>query len=208
MFCQYCNKSTKSKISKQQHEIRCNANPDGVKVKPSYGMLGKKGANQYTYGAEMTETTKKKISKSTSQMNLKRWSDPQNRIKHSEAMKKAVENNPDAYTSANRGRTKQIIFDDIKFQGQWELDFYKWAKEKGLDPVRPKSGFLYIWNGERTYFPDFYIKSLDLYIEVKGYETERDRSKWLQFPKKLCIIKQAEITKIKNNTFGAGSLVS
>ena len=208
MFCQYCNKLTKSKISKQQHEIRCNSNPNGIKVKPSYGMLGKKGANQYTYGAEMTETTKKKISESTSQINLKRWSDPQNRIKHSEAMKKAVENNPDAYTSANRGRTKQIIFDDIKFQGRWELDFYKWAKEKELNPVRPKSGFTYIWNGERTYFPDFYIESLDLYVEVKGYETDRDRSKWSQFPKKLCIIKETEIKKIKNKTFRASSLVS
>ena len=201
MFCQYCNKLTKSKISKQQHEIRCNSNPEGIKVKPSYGMLGKKGANQYTYGAEMTEATKKKISESTSQINLKRWSDLQNRIKHSESMKKAVENNPDAYTSANRGRTKQIVFDDIKFQGRWELDFYKWAKENGLNPVRPKNGFPYIWNGERTYFPDFYIKSLDLYVEVKGYETDRDRSKWSQFPEKLCIIKEKEIKQIRKGCF-------
>lgn len=62
-------------------------------------------------------------------------------------------------------------------------------------------GFTYTWNGERTYFPDFYIESLDLYVEVKGYETDRDRAKWLHFPKKLCIIKAAEIKKIRQGSF-------
>jgi hypothetical protein len=59
----------------------------------------------------------------------------------------------------------------------------------------------YEWNGTRRYFPDFYIESIDLYIEVKGYETDRDRAKWLQFPEKLCIIKAAEIKKIKQGCF-------
>jgi len=164
-------------------------------------MLGKKGANQYTYGAEMTAETKKKISKTSTDWNNKRWSDPENRIKHSLIMKKAVENNPEAYTSANRGRTKQIIIDGIKFQGKWEVDFYNWAKENNLNPIRPTKGFKYEWNGERTYYPDFYIESKNLYVEVKGYETERDRSKWLQFPEKLCIIKETEIKKIKQGCF-------
>ena len=201
MFCQYCSKETKSKISKQQHEIRCKSNPDRLQVKPSYGMLGKKGANQYTYGAEMSAQTKDKISEATSKTNLKRWGNPENKAKQSEAMKRAVENNPDAYTSANRGRTKQILVDNIKFQGQWEVDFYKWAKEKGLNPVRPSKGFKYVWNGERTYFPDFYLDTLNVYVEVKGYETDRDRAKWQQFPEKLIIIKEKEIKQIRAGKF-------
>jgi len=40
-----------------------------------------------------------------------------------------------------------------------------------------------------------------LYIEVKGYETDRDRAKWLQFPKKLRIIKENEILQIRKNCF-------
>jgi hypothetical protein len=164
-------------------------------------MLGKKGANQYTYGAVMTDSTRHKISKSTATLNLKRWADPRNKLKQSETMKRAVENNPESYTSANRGRTKQIEIDGIKLQGQWEVDFYLWAKTAGLNPQRPTEGFKYIWNGERTYYPDFYIESLDLYVEVKGYETDRDRAKWLHFPKKLCIIKEKEIKEIKKGCF-------
>lgn len=201
MICQFCSKPAKSLNSKVQHEIRCKENPNSIKVKPSYGMLGKKGANQYTYGAIMSPQTKNKISKSTTAQNTKRWSDPENKIKHSIAMKKAVEKNPESYSTANRGRTKQIIIDGIKLQGQWEVDFYNWAKAQGLNPKRPTESFPYEWNGTRSYFPDFYIESLDMYIEVKGYETDRDRAKWLTFPKKLCIIKEAEIKQIRQGCF-------
>jgi hypothetical protein len=117
-------------------------------------------------------------------------------------MKKAVLNNPESYTSANRGRIKQTILDGIKLQGQWEVDFYLWAKAQGLDPKRPTEAFQYEWNGSRWYHPDFYIKSLDLYVEVKGYETDRDRAKWLTFPKKLRIIKAKEIKQIREGCFG------
>ena len=123
-------------------------------------------------------------------------------------MKKAVELYPDSYTSSNRGRAKQIVVDNIKFIGQWEVDFYLWAKTANLNPGRPNSGFTYNWNGKRTYFPDFYIKSLDLYIEVKGYEIDRDRAKWRDFPNTLAIIKEAEIKQIKNGTFTVDKLLS
>ena len=109
--------------------------------------------------------------------------------------------NTNSNTSSNRGRTRQIIVDGIKLQGQWEVDFYLWAKQNGLDPQRPAAGFEYEWNGQRTYYPDFYIESLDLYVEVKGYETDRDRAKWSQFPKKLCIIKEKEIKQIRQGCF-------
>lgn len=201
MFCQYCDKSAKSKRSKQQHELRCKSNPDKLIVKPSYGMLGKKGANQFTYGATVSDSTKQKLSESTRKLNEIRWADSDFRAKHSAAMKRAVELNPESYTSSNRGRVKQIIYDGIKFHGQWEVDFYKWAKSKNIDITRPIHGFKYNWNGERTYFPDFYIRSMDMYVEVKGYETERDNAKWDQFPKKLCVIKHNEIKAIQAGKF-------
>jgi hypothetical protein len=142
-----------------------------------------------------------KISKSSTDYNKIKWADPVIRAKHKQSMKDAVKNNPDSYTSSNRGRTKQIIVDGIKLQGQWEVDFYNWAKEKGLSPERPTIAFKYEWNGERFYHPDFYIPSLDLYVEVKGYETDRDRAKWSQFPGKLRIIKAAEIKQIRQGCF-------
>lgn len=201
MICCHCSKEVKNARSKQQHEIRCKHNPDAIKVKPSYGMLGKKGANQFKYGAVVSDETKKKLSVASKHTNAVRWSDPASKINQSVVMKRAVEQNPESYTSANRGRTKQIIVDGIKLQGQWEVDFYNWAKAARLSPERPTVGFHYEWNGTRTYYPDFYIKSLDLYVEVKGYETDRDKAKWSQFPKKLCIIKAAEIKKIRQGCF-------
>ena len=32
------------------------------------------------------------------------------------------------------------------------------------------------------YFPDFYLKEFDLYIEIKAFSKEKDKLKWEQFP--------------------------
>ena len=197
MECIYCAKIAKSLNSKVQHEIRCNLNPNKINVVPSFGMLGKKGANQYKYGASMSDNTKKKISAASKKQiwNVNR------RARHSEVMKKAVEKFPDSYTSSNRGRTKQIFYDGIKFQGRWELEFYQYCKNNNIIIERSNEYFEYEWNGTRKYFPDFYLPESETYVEVKGYETDRDKAKWNQFPKKLLIIKKNEINAIRKGSF-------
>jgi hypothetical protein len=204
IICNFCNKECKNNNSLKNHERMCVKNENRVYKK---GMLGKKGSNQFTKAKELglpipimtKETIMKGIETKRKNGTLNKTQIQKNNT--SIAMKKAVEKYPESYTSSNRGRTKQIEIDGIKLQGQWEVDFYLWAKNKGLNPQRPTQGFKYIWNGERTYYPDFYIESLDLYVEVKGYETDRDRAKWSQFPKKLCIIKEKEIKEIKKGCF-------
>jgi hypothetical protein len=176
--CCFCSKMFFNKIGLGNHQTRCPRNP-----------------NQQLQ--TLTEEGRKRIAAK----NKSRVWDDKKREQHSIAMKRAVEHKPESYTSANRGRTKQIEIDGIKLQGQWEVDFYLWAKEKGLNPQRPTQGFKYIWNGERTYYPDFYIKSLNLYVEVKGYETDRDKAKWLHFSEKLCIIKEKEIKEMRKGCF-------
>ena len=204
LICNFCSKECKSNNSLKNHERCCVKNVNRVYRN---GMLGKKGSNQFTQarglGLSIPVMTKETIIKG---IETKRKNGTLNKTEiqknnTSIAMKKAVEKYPESYTSSNRGRTKQIVVDGIKLQGQWEVDFYLWAKNKGLNPQRPTQGFKYIWNGERTYYPDFYIESLDLYVEVKGYETDRDRAKWSQFPKKLCIIKEKEIKEIRKGCF-------
>lgn len=199
MLCQYCNREAKTLVSNAQHELYCKSNPNARKKTPSYGMLGKQGGNQYTKGTAkpLSIETRKRLSEASKKQV---WSE-ERKANHSAAMKEAVKNNPDSYTSSNRGRTKQIEFDDIKFQGNWELEFYKWAKVNNLNPKRATEGFTYIWNGERTYFPDFYIESKDLYVEVKGYKTDRDEAKWKQFPKELLIVDKKAIDKIRKNSY-------
>ena len=178
MNCIHCSKEYTSKIGFSNHVRRCPKNPNRVHE-------------------GLTDKGRERIRQSTINQNKKQWGDLNFRLRHKKAMLQAVRNNPDSYTSSNRGRVKQIIIDGIKFQGQWEVDFYRWAKSQGLNPTRPTVAFKYFWQGERWYHPDFYIKSLNLYVEVKGYETERDRAKWSQFPEKLCIIKEQEIKQIK-----------
>lgn len=183
MICDFCQKEYTNKIGFSNHVRRCPSNPNRIIETLTDKGRAKIIAKNLLY--RHSDETKKKLS---------------------ESMKKAVFANPDSYSSSNRGRTKQIIVDGIKLQGQWEVDFYHWAKSEGLSPVRPSIGFRYEWNGLRTYFPDFYIKSLNLYVEVKGYETDRDRAKWNQFPEKLVVLKHREITQIKRGIFNKASL--
>jgi hypothetical protein len=209
--CQHCQKEITSN-NIERHLVSCSIpKPDKIyKFNPRNS--GKKGRNQFMKASaegreipKLSDETKFKILASKKRNGTFGHTE-ESRQKISAAMKRAVENNPDAYTSSNRGRVKQIIYDDIKFHGQWEVDFYKWAKEEGLNPTKAMQGFKYNWNGVRTYFPDFYIESMDLYVEVKGYETERDSAKWSQFPKDLCVIKHSEIKKIRTNQFKASML--
>lgn len=163
--------------------------------------------NQWTKAKEtgvpyiLKDETRKKLSEHAKTLNESRWSDPVNKIKQSVSMKKAVEKFPESYTSSNRGRTKQIEYKGLKFQGNWELDFFKWCETNNVNCVRNTQGFKYQWNGTRTYFPDFYLPDLVEYVEVKGYKTERDTAKWEQFPNKLRIILKEDIIQIQQNKF-------
>lgn len=46
------------------------------------------------------------------------------------------------------------------------------------------------------YTPDFYLPDLDLYIEVKGYETDKDRSKWSQFTNNLEVWNKSKLIEL------------
>ena len=178
MQCQHCSKEYTNKSGLSNHTRRCPSNPNRIMETLTQEGRARIVAKNLIY--RHSDDTKKKLS---------------------ESMKRAVLANPESYSSSNRGRTKQIVVDGIKLQGQWEVDFYLWAKASGLDPKRPTEAFKYTWNGDRWYHPDFYIPSLDMYIEVKGYETDRDRAKWLTFPKNLRIIKEKEIQQIRQGCF-------
>lgn len=188
MICSHCDKVYTNKIGFSNHVRRCPKNPDRIHE-------------------GLTEEGRQRISQATTNKNNNYWSNEENIEKHKLAMRRAVEMYPESYTSSNRGRTKQQIVDGVKLQGQWEVDFYKWATTNSLNPSRPTLAFKYTWNGERWYHPDFYIESLDVYVEVKGFETDRDRAKWQNFNEKLCIIRKEEIKQIREGTFDVDKLL-
>ncbi len=65
LICKFCSKECKNKNSHSNHQRLCKENPDRVYVN---GMLGKKGANQFTKAKEngieifVSEETRKKQS--------------------------------------------------------------------------------------------------------------------------------------------------
>ena len=202
MFCcKFCEKECKSKHSVIAHESFCKSNPTSSKRKPSYGMLGKKGGNQWTKAKEngiiitLTEESKKKMTSHLS----REWS-AERREEHSKVMRKAVDANPSSY-NGNFGKAKKIEYDGIIFHGKWELTFYQWCKEKGIEVEKCKERFDYFYEKDRKYNPDFYLPETKTYVEVKGLMTEKDVAKWTQFPKTLRVIKKQHIHMIKKNTF-------
>ena len=216
MSCEFCKKIFKNLNSSAQHQIRCRNNSNRLDLSylkngthfDSYRQTVKNGeiehVNQYTkalkLGLPKPLLSEETLKKYREQGRNRVWNDSI-RQKLSHSMKEAVKNNPDSYTSANRGRTKQIVYNGIKFQGNWELKFYKWCESKNIECERNSKGFSYKWNGNRTYFPDFYLPSYDVYVEIKGYKTDRDIAKWNQFPLKLLIVEKQSILKIEKDTF-------
>lgn len=216
MQCKFCWKECKNQNSLRNHERLCKSNPDRQIVTSSTiekrrqtinNNPKRKGTNHYTKAQELGRSVVISDETRTKLRNAGKnavWDDNRRRI-HSEVMKKAVENHPESYTSSNRGRTKQYTIDGINLQGRWELDFYSWCKSNCVLIERNYKHFHYEWNGIRKYFPDFYIPILDLYIEIKGYETDRDKAKWRDFPVKLKVIRGDDITAIRKGVLWAYS---
>ena len=105
--------------------------------------------------------------------------------------------------TAKAGRSKHFEVNGVRFNSTWEyivaqyLDLHniKWTR-KGIKPIP------YLWNDSwHLYFPDFLIETADIYIEVKGYETERDRVKWKYSDKPVLVIKKKEVDSINNNLY-------
>ena len=204
-ICQFCSKELKLEKDKNAHEQLCKLNPN----RRQHHRLGKTGGNQFTkaqkLGVEWTisENTRNKLS-DFQKGEKSFWCKPGNELSRkqlSDSMKLAVVKFPESYSSSNRGRTKQIIIDGLKLQGQWEVDFYNWCKSKSIKIDRPMQSFDYEFDGIRKYFPDFFLPDYSLFVEVKGYETEKDMAKWRDFPHKLLIVRKADILQIRRNKF-------
>ena len=139
--------------------------------------------------------------------NRDKWSD-ERRNNHSESMRKAALENPNSYSGGyNRGRCKSIEYSGIQFDSSWEVIVAKWLDKNLIKWERNTIPFEYEWHGKRSYYPDFYLPELDKYIEVKGYETERDKAKWSYFKKELIIIKKKEIKLIEDDKLDPENLV-
>jgi hypothetical protein len=127
---------------------------------------------------------------------------PEMREKVSKGMRKAVlegrQKTPRPYAS------RLVIYNHTSWLGNeevlhggWELKVAKYMDEHKIHWCKSKEHFTYIFEErEHEYFPDFYLKDYDLFIEVKGQVTTKDLEKWKQFPRKLLIIDQKSIKRL------------
>jgi hypothetical protein len=213
MECKFCNKECKNENSLRNHERLCKLNPKHQTIKSNFilyneklksGIVVKNNKNQHVKAKLegrkiiISDETRKKLSKSNKGNKL----NEEQRLKHKEAMKNAVLKNPESYTASNvSGRTPIIEYNGFKLKGTWELEVAKWLDKNNIKWTNKIKPFEYEWeNSLHFYFPDFYLIEFNRYIEVKGFERERDRCKW-RVVKDLIVIKKEEIKKIKNNEY-------
>lgn len=204
MQCQFCGKECKNSRSLRQHEIRCKENPNRLDISgKNHPHFGKSGGNQHTKARRegrdyvVSEETRKKLSVANSGYGHLHTEEYKKR--HSDIMKQVVLDNPESYSSSNvSGRVKTYEFNGLKFKGTWELIVAESLSELGVQYTNIVQPIEYVWNDStHLYFPDFYLSEFGLYIEVKGYERERDRCKW-KAVNNLIILKRNEIEDIKH----------
>lgn len=201
--CEFCSRDFGTVQAWGSHVRQCKQNPDRI-IRNRSGvnnpMYGKKGGNQFTkavdLGLEPPKVTKETSRAISEKLKGKVWSQ-ERRESFSERMREIVKENPDSYSSHNVcGRSKRFLVDGVLFHSSWEVVFADYLNKRSLAWTREIEAIPYIWKGKQhLYFPDFYIPEIDMYVEVKGYETERDHAKWSCIDN-LIIIRESEINKI------------
>ena len=203
MNCQFCGRLLNPKGF--SHVKLCKFNPDRKvldRKKEKNPMFGKAGNNQFTLAKQnnapipiVSRETRDKIGLA----NKDKIRSRETRDNLSVAMKLAVQKYPESYSSSNvNGRTKKIQYNGFTMDGSWELKVAKWLDNYSIKWEKPVTGFSYEWNGTHTYYPDFYLLDYGFYIEVKGYERQRDIEKW-KAVKNLIVFKHLEISKVDLN---------
>lgn len=215
LMCMHCNSLRKNSNSLRNHERLCRSNPNRQEIKSNLVEYNKKrksgeirvtGTNQFVKAKmlglpkpEVSKETRKKLSEAGKR---KVWTQEM-REARSKVMKEVVLRNPQSYSASNVcGRTKIVEYKGYKLNGNWELIVAKWLDDTGIIWTNKIDiPFSYQWQEKvHFYFPDFYLPEKDLYIEVKGYERDRDVAKWQVVPN-LVILKVNEINQIKKGLY-------
>ena len=95
-------------------------------------------------------------------------------------------------------------FEGYYYDSSWELIWIKWALKNNVSFERNTKGFPYIYKGEEhKYYPDFYIQSEDLYVEIKGRVDDLWEAKKAAFPYELKVLTGPEIRALELEEFTA-----
>ena len=210
LFCIYCGKQCKNLNSLKNHERLCKENPDRQILVSNFikwneyrtGKHLQKVSNQYIKAKEtgyiyvISDETRQKLSDSSKG----RVHTEEHKEKLSKIMKDVAKDNPNYSFSKNKYFKKEII-DGFRMDSSWESIFANYLNQHNIKWIKNKKSFRYIFeNKEHSYYPDFYLEDFNLYVEIKGQETERDKAKY-KVVDNLLVFKAKEINEIQHNNF-------
>lgn len=209
-ICRYCGRICKNDNSLRNHERLCKENPDRQILVSNFikwneyrkGKNLQKSSNQYIKAKELgieyhiSDETKEKLSNARKG----KIHTEEHKEKLSKIMKDVAKDNPNYSFSKNKYFKKEII-DGFRMDSSWESIFANYLNQHNIKWIKNKKSFRYIFeNEEHSYYPDFYLEDFNLYIEIKGQETEKDLAKYKSV-KDLIVLKQNDIKKIKTGEF-------
>jgi hypothetical protein len=200
IICDICEKSFSNK-GIGTHKWRSHG--DGKNFKP---LLGKCGWNK-----GLTKETDARLAKSgkTYHQGIKNgriitWNEGKTKStddrlkKMSEEVSETVQKkviNGDWHLSFSKTRTHE--YKGVRLRGKWEVAYAQYLDERCIEWTQPTKPFPYEFEGKTLhYFPDFYLIKDETYVEIKGYETEKDRAKWNHFPQKLIVLKGKDLVEL------------
>lgn len=199
LICPFCNRECFSKRSFAQHSSRCKLNPQ--RIDPSTWLNGSlKGRKSWNAGLSGDPRLKhsdesKALMRERAKERTPEWH-KENGLRISTAINKKVDENT-WHTSV--AKKMHINYKGADLHGTWELKYAEFLDKNKIEWVRNTKQFSYIFQDKnRKYTPDFYLPTTNEYVEIKGYKTEKDEAKWLQFPvdEKLIILMGKDLKEL------------
>ncbi len=204
MNCEYCGKELNSKGL--SHKKFCKKNPNRLDRSGSNNPhYSKKGHNHYTYGAEMSDETKKKMFE-TRTKNGTRW--------HTKESKEKISKKLSINNKGGRCKWYDVTKPDgtvVKVQGTWESRFALILNIIDPDWIKPTKtihSFEWVDADEKCHYytPDFYSPANKKYFEIKGHWWGNDKDKMQRVLSQndinIEIIQENELKEYENKILG------
>ncbi len=86
---------------------------------------------------------------------------------------------------------------EVSLDSNWEKKFVEYLDDEDIVWKRNTKKYDYKFEGQkRKYIPDFYLPNKEEFVEIKGFEREKDKAKWRDFPHDLRVLKQQELNEM------------
>ena len=200
--CKFCLKEFEKCQSLGSHTMWCDKNPNSKEIQKKFYENVKKSNSDKNIVEKRLATYNKNFLNGKYKNSYKPLK-KEDEIKRREKISKTMKLNPNAGgLREGSGRGKKCWYESniagkVYIRSTYELEYVKWLDFNNINWRANKEKFPYIWEEKiRNYYPDFYLIDENCYIEIKGFETEKDKAKWKSFPYKLKILKYQDLKKL------------